>query len=98
MRSRATKGVGGGKGAKGEGWVVLKIPRGDISGVGEDEVTVAWGLHAQAERTNKQTEDRRLHPLEAQAQIRSQVMLLNLGGARLATDDGLCREKRAEKM
>ena len=33
----------------------MKIPaRGDINGVGEDEVTVTSGLHAQAERTNKQ--------------------------------------------
>ena len=32
----------------------MKIPRGDINGVGEDEVTITSGLHAQAERTNKQ--------------------------------------------
>ena len=35
---------------------------GDINGVGEDEVTVNSGLHAQAERTNKQTEERGLPP------------------------------------
>ena len=46
---------------EGEGWVLLKIPRGDMNGVGEDEVTVTSGLHAQAERTNKQTEERGLH-------------------------------------
>ena len=33
----------------------------DINGVGEDEVTVTSGLHAQAERTNKQTGGRGLH-------------------------------------
>ena len=33
----------------------MKIPRGDINGVGGDEVTVTSGLHAEAERhTNKQ--------------------------------------------
>ena len=32
-----------------------------MNGVGEDEVTVTSGLHAQAERTNKQTEERGLH-------------------------------------
>ena len=36
-----------------EGWILLKIPRCDIHGVGEDEVTVTSGLHAQAERTKK---------------------------------------------
>ena len=36
----------------------LKIPRGDRNGVGEDEVTVTSGLHAQVERTKKQTERR----------------------------------------
>ena len=41
-------------GIQGEWWVLLKIPRGDINGVGEDEVTVTSGLHAQAERTKKQ--------------------------------------------
>ena len=40
-----------------EGWILLKIPRGDINGVGEDEVTVTSGLHAQPERTNKPTEE-----------------------------------------
>ena len=35
----------------------MKIPRGDINGVGEDEVTVTSGLHAQPERTNKPTEE-----------------------------------------
>ena len=35
-------------------WFVLKIPRGDANGVGEDELTVTSGLHAQAERTKKQ--------------------------------------------
>ena len=49
----------------GVGWVILKIPRGDIDGVGEDEVTETSGLHAQAERTNRQTEERGLHPVEA---------------------------------
>ena len=44
---------------------LLKIPQGDINGVGEDEVTVTSGLHAQAERTNKQIEERGLHPVEA---------------------------------
>ena len=39
---------------------VLKIPRGDRNGVGEDEVTVTSGLHAQVERTKKQTERREL--------------------------------------
>ena len=29
---------------RGEGLVLLKIPRGDINGVGEDEVTVTSGL------------------------------------------------------
>ena len=27
-------------------WFVLKIPRGDTNGVGEDEVTATSGLHA----------------------------------------------------
>ena len=46
-------------------------------------MTVTSGLHAQAERTEKQAEKRELHPVEAQTKIRSrsQVMLLNLGGA-----------------
>ena len=52
-RLRQRFGGRGGRG-RGEGWVLLKIPRGDIKGVGEDEVTVTSGLHAQAERTNKQ--------------------------------------------
>ena len=43
----------------------MKIPRGDIDEVGEDEVTVTSGLHTQAERTNKQTEERGLHPMWA---------------------------------
>ena len=42
-----------GNGLEREGWILLKIPRGDIDGVGEDEVTVTSGLHAQAERTKK---------------------------------------------
>ena len=46
---------------RGEGWVLLKIQRGDINGVGEDEVTVTSGLHARTERTNKQVEERGLH-------------------------------------
>ena len=29
-----------------ERWFVLKIPRGDTNGVGEDEVTATSGLHA----------------------------------------------------
>ena len=38
-----------------EGWVLLKIPRGDINGVGEDEVTGTSGhTHKQKEQTNKQ--------------------------------------------
>ena len=52
-RLRQRFGGRGGRG-RGEGWVLLKIPRGAIKGVGEDEVTVTSGLHAQAERTNKQ--------------------------------------------
>ena len=40
-----------------ERWGLMKIPRGDIDGVGEDEATVTSGLHAQAERTNKQRRD-----------------------------------------
>ena len=62
---------------KGARWFVLKIPRGmtrgDTNGVGEDEVTVTSGLHAQAERTKKQrnkTEKRKPHPLEAQTKVR----------------------------
>ena len=35
----------------------MKIPRCDIDGVGEDEVTVTSGLHAQAERTKKQNRE-----------------------------------------
>ena len=58
---------------------MLKIPRGDTNGVGEDEVIVTSGLHAQAERTKKQIEERELHSVEAQTKIRSQVMLLNHG-------------------
>ena len=34
---------------------VCQTRRGDRNGVGEDEVTITSGLHAQAERTNKQT-------------------------------------------
>ena len=49
-------------GLRGKWWVLwhgnLKIPRGDINGVGEDEVTVTSGLHAQAERTKKQRNKR----------------------------------------
>ena len=54
----------------------------DINGVGEDEVTVTSGLHAQAERTKKQTEMRELHPVEAQTKVRSRsrVILLNHEG------------------
>ena len=59
--------------------ILFEIPRGDINGVGGDEVTVTSGLHAQAGRTNKQTDQRGLHPVEAQAKIRSQVMLLTPG-------------------
>ena len=44
----------GGNSERGRGGL-LKIPRGDRNGVGEDKVTVTSGLHAQAERTNKQT-------------------------------------------
>ena len=89
MRSRATKGVGGGKGAKGEGWVVLKIPRGDISGVGEDEVTVAWGLHAQAERTNKQTN--RGERATSGGGLDQDPKSGDVAHARLATERVLCR-------
>ena len=32
----------------GDRWFELNIPRGDTNGVGEDEVTVTSGLHAQA--------------------------------------------------
>ena len=71
---------------------MLKIPRGDTNGVGEDEVTVISGPHAQAERTNKQTDERGLHPVEVQTKVRSQVMLLTDGGARLATEGRLCRK------
>ena len=43
-------------------WLVLKRPRGDTNGVGEDDVTVyhtvTSGQHAQAERAKK-TEKRR---------------------------------------
>ena len=70
--------------------MLLKIPRGNINRVGEDEVTVTSGQHAQAERTNKQTEERGLHPVEASTKIRSQVMLLT--HARLATEGVLCRK------
>ena len=77
--------AGGGGRGKEEGWVLLKIPRGDINGVGEDEVSVTSGLHAQAERTNRQTEERRLHPVEISTKIRSQDMLLTHGGAEMHT-------------
>ena len=80
-----------------EGRVLLKIPRGDINGVGEDEVTVTSWLHAQAERANKQTEKRGLHPVEAQAKIRSQVMLLNHGG-QSARKSKVCRPARDQKV
>ena len=52
----------------GGSWFMLKIPRGDTNGLGEDEVTATSGLHAQADRTKKQTERRELpvHPVEAQ--------------------------------
>ena len=75
-----------------EGLVLLKLPRCNVIGVGEDEVTVTLGLHAQAERTNKQTDERGLHPVEVQTKVRSQVMLLTDGGARLATEGRLCRK------
>ena len=32
----------------------MKMLRGDTNGVGENEVPLTSGLHAQAERTNKQ--------------------------------------------
>ena len=65
-------------GKREESWFILhvKIPRGDTNGVGADEVTVTSGVHAQAERTKKQTERRELHPVEAQTKVRSQVVLL----------------------
>ena len=54
-------------------WFALKILRGDTNGVGEDEVTVTSGLHAQAEETKKQrnkTEKRKPHPVDAQTKVR----------------------------
>ena len=42
-------------------------------------------------RTKKQTEERKLHPVEAQTKVRSRVMLLNHGGV-------LCRERRVGFM
>ena len=48
----------------GEGWVcnrvLLKVPRGDINGMGDDEVPVTSGLHAQAERRKHPREKQRL--------------------------------------
>ena len=60
-------------------WFVLKIPRGDANGVGEDELTVTSGLHAQAERTKKQAKRRELHPVEAQTKVRTLVRKERVG-------------------
>ena len=70
------------------------MPRDDINGEGEDEVTVTSGLHAQAERTNRQTEERGLHPVEVSTKIQSQVMFTH-GVARLATEGVPCRRGKA---
>ena len=71
----------------------LKIPRGDRNGVGEDQVTLTSGFQEQAERTKQKQGKRVLHPVEAQTKVRSRVMLLNHGGARLVAEGGLCRVK-----
>ena len=58
------------RGVRREGWVLLKVPRGDINGVGEDEVTVTLReamvcigktamRHTQAETHDRQTVLRR---------------------------------------
>ena len=39
----------GGEGGGDQGSRALNIPRGDTNGMGEDEVTVTSGLHAEAE-------------------------------------------------
>ena len=63
----------------------MKIPRCDIHGVGEDEVTVTSGLHAQAEGNRNKTEKREVHPREAQTKVRSRVIFFNHVGAPLVT-------------
>ena len=66
-----------------ETWVCIKntarCSRGDTNGVGEDEVTVTGGLHAQAERAKKEKEKRKLHPVEAQTKIQNREMVLEHG-------------------
>ena len=47
--------------------------------MGEDEVTVTSGLHAQAERTKKQAKRRELHPVEAQTKVRTLVRKERVG-------------------
>ena len=72
---------------------MLKGPPGDTNGLGEDEVTVTSGPHAQAEkRANKHKEKRKLHPGGAQTKVRNRVMMLKHGGAPLVADGRLCRQ------
>ena len=52
------------------------------------------GRHSQAERTNKQTERRKLHPVEAQTKIRNRVLRLKHGRAQHLAEGGLCRRER----
>ena len=62
--------------------IVLKIPRCDTNGVGENEVTVISGLTSRK---------RKLNPVEAQTQIQNREMVLKHGGAPLVAESRLGR-------
>ena len=75
--------------------IVLKIPRCDTNGVGENEVTVTSGLATrtkQKEQGNRK-EKRKLpvHPVEAQTKIQNREMVLKHGGAPLVAESRLGR-------
>ena len=59
--------------------------------MGEDEVTLTSGLHAQAERTKKQERGEGAtwpYPVEVQTKVQNRVLVLNHGGDRPARGRG----------
>ena len=66
----------------GGSWFVLKIPRGDTDGLGEDEVTATSGhMRKQTEQRNKQRGEsyRYIRWRLSETKVRSRVMLLITG-------------------
>ena len=91
---------------RGVRWFVSNIPRGDTNGVGEDEVTVTSGLHAQKDKErwrltegqrNQERKERRAIHIRRRLRHRSgrrvcnRVMLLNHRGAPFEAEGVLCR-------